>query len=92
MWGFQSLFWWISLLGSISLSSSVFSSGFQSLFWWISLLGSSQCAVAMRRCVVSILVLVDLAPRHGIIGFENQRYPMFQSLFWWISLLGPVCY
>ena len=61
---FQSLFWWISLLGrSHGFRAELVEQLFQSLFWWISLLGGSRPRNAYVGCVVSILVLVDLAPR-----------------------------
>ena len=112
--GFQSLFWWISLLGACAgWVLDHFPREFQSLFWWISLLGSrpstacarsrsrfnpcfggSRSSAAMaesglhRRLLVSILVLVDLAPRL-FVQIHARTSPFgFQSLFWWISLLG----
>ena len=40
--GFQSLFWWISLLGSGIFLEMPHGTEFQSLFWWISLLGEDR--------------------------------------------------
>ena len=85
---FQSLFWWISLLGSWTCRSSGPTGKFQSLFWWISLLGARAHDRAAVWAHVSILVLVDLAPRRLFRIIPSRRRHEFQSLFWWISLLG----
>ena len=71
----------------MSLQESL--SEFQSLFWWISLLGDGKGFRPAAAGSVSILVLVDLAPRHPSGPLKAPPRLMFQSLFWWISLLGP---
>ncbi len=61
---FQSLFSWITLLGWTAADLiEVTDAMFQSLFSWITLLGRRCLDRAAGRVVVSILVLLDHAPR-----------------------------
>ena len=88
---FQSLFWWISLLGTTNPSGIGIAAVqvFQSLFWWISLLGADSRDVMSQPPLpfqslfwwISLLGVWNGAIL-DIMGYQ------FQSLFWWISLLG----
>src|SRR5437016_5373706 len=62
--------------------------GFQCLLWWVRLLGHESGAARQPRIRVSILVVVDSAPRLRTAGRVAHVLRRFQSLLSWIRLLG----
>ena len=84
---FQSLFFWMLVIGAWDRARPVRGWSFQSLFFWmlVWVLGSARNSSGWT---VSILVLLDDGHRAHRTTCTTGRIEEFQSLFFWMMVIG----